>query len=489
MGKLEETAHDEVTLDPTDWEEIRNLGHRMIDDMMDHLRNIRREPSWREIPVETKEFLKGNIPQTPQDIAEIYDEFKKHIFPYPSGNIHPRFWAWVQGTGTPFGALAEMLAATMNPNTAIGEHSAMYVEAQVLDWCKEMMGYPKTSSGILVSGGSMANITALMVARNHQTEIDIRELGITAAKGRMTLYCSTETHSCIEKAAEVMGIGSGAVRKIGVDENYRIDLNELVAAIESDIAAGNTPFCIVGNAGTVNTGAIDPLDDLLSVSRKHNLWFHIDGAFGALAKLVPEFARELKAIEEADSVAFDLHKWMYMPFEVGCVLIKDAGAHRKAFAVEANYLLNHERGLAAGPDPMGNYGLELSRGFKALKVWMSLKEHGVQKYAAAIHQNIAQAFYLGELIAKEENLELLAPVSMNVVCFRYRRDGLSAEQLNRLNKEIVMTLQEKGIASPSSTILNGRYAIRVANTNHRSRKTDFEILVSESARIGDEIPD
>ena len=486
MENIRDILSNVVSLDPTSWEETRKLGHKMVDEMMDHLQNIRSEPSWRTIPEVTKEFLKGGIPQTPESIAEIYDEFKKHVLPYPSGNIHPRFWAWVQGTGTPFGVLAEMLAATMNSNTAIGEHSAMYVEQQVLDWCKEMLNYPKTASGILVSGGSMANITALMVARNQQTGTNVRKEGVRSVKGNMVLYCSTETHSCIEKAAEVMGIGSGSVRKIGVDENYRIRLNELAAAIESDIASGNTPFCVVGNAGTVNTGAIDPLDDLLSVCRKYNLWFHIDGAFGALAKMVPEYSEKLKAIEEADSVAFDLHKWMYMPYDVGCTLVRNSGAHRNAYAVEANYLLNHERGLAAGPDPMGNYGLELSRGFKALKVWMSLKEHGIQKYAAAIRQNIAQAFYLGELVAKEERLELLTPVSMNVVCFRYRRDGLSAD---RLNKEIVMTLQEQGIASPSSTILGGRYAIRVANTNHRSRKEDFEVLIRETIRIGDGLAD
>ncbi len=487
MQNIKEILSDEISLDPKDWEALRTLGHHMIDDMTDHLQNIQNEPSWRTIPQDTKEFLKGGIPQTPGNIAEVYEEFKKHILPYPSGNIHPRFWAWVQGTGTPFGVLAEMLAATMNPNTAIGEHSAMYVEEQVLDWCKEMLNYRPTSSGILVSGGSMANITALMVARNHQTGRNIRKEGVQAAKGRMTLYCSIETHSCIDKAAEVMGIGSDSVRKIGVDENYRIKLNELADAIESDIAAGNTPFCVVGNAGTVNTGAIDPLDDLLSISRKHNLWFHVDGAFGALAKMVPEYKQSLGAIEEADSVAFDLHKWMYMPYEVGCTLVRDSDAHRSAFATEANYLMIHERELAAGPDPTGNYGLELSRGFKALKVWMSLKEHGIQKYAAAIRQNIAQAFYLGELIAKERKLELLAPVSLNIVCFRYKRDGLSAGQLNKLNKEIVMTLQERGIASPSSTIHGGRYAIRVANTNHRSRKEDFETLVKETVGIGDEL--
>lgn len=485
MAKSERLPSEEISLDPVDWNTLRNLGHRMIDDMMDRLENIRRDPSWRPIPEETKRLLVEGIPREPQDISDIYEDFKKHILPYPSGNIHPRFWAWVQGTGTPFGMLAEMLAAGMNPNTAIGEHSAMYVEQQVIGWCKEMMNFPEDSSGILVSGGSMANITALMVARNSRTGKNIRKEGVQAAKGRMTLYCSTETHSCVEKAVEVMGIGSDYLRKIDVDSDYKIRTDELVAAIESDLAAGNTPLAIIGNAGTVNTGAIDPLDELLETSRKYNLWLHIDGAFGALAKMVPGYSDRLKAIEQADSLAFDLHKWMYMPFEVGCVLVRDAEAHREAFASETNYLMNHERGLAAGPEPMGNYGLELSRGFKALKVWMSIREHGLTKYAAAIAQNIDQAFYLGELVEREDKLELLAPVSMNLVCFRYNRGNLSADRLNEINKEIVMSLQEDGIASPSSTILGGNYAIRVANTNHRSRKEDFEILVREVVRIGD----
>ncbi|HEY9167509.1 MAG TPA: pyridoxal-dependent decarboxylase [Candidatus Kryptonia bacterium] len=487
MNNLTNILSDEPSLDPENWDEMKQLGHQMLDDMFNCLREIRSEPSWREIPEKTKRFLRSEIPIKPQKSSDVYREFKEHILPYPSGNIHPRFWAWVQGTGTPFGVLAEMLAATMDSNTAIGEHSAMYVEAQVINWCKQMLNYPANSSGILVSGGSMANITALIVARNHQTGKDIRQHGVKAAGGLMTIYYSTETHSCVDKAVEVMGIGRDAIRKIDVDKNFQIRTDKLVETIESDIAKGNTPFCVVGNAGTVNTGAIDALGDLLDISRKFGLWFHVDGAFGALAKLVPEYAGQLKPIEEADSVAFDLHKWMYMPYEVGCVLVKDAKAHRNAFAVDANYLLNHERGLAAGPDPMGNYGLELSRGFKALKVWMSLKEHGLERYAAAIRKNIAQAFYLGELIAKEKTLELLAPVSMNIVCYRYTGGESAHTDLNELNKNIVMELQERGIASPSSTMIGTKYAIRVAITNHRSRKEDFELLVKETIKIGNEL--
>jgi aromatic-L-amino-acid/L-tryptophan decarboxylase len=487
MVDMRHSLKNEITLDPADWNSMRQLGHQMIDDMMDYLQHIGEQPVWKAIPHEAKEFLQTGIPLQPQSIESVYEEFKQFILPYTKGNIHPRFWAWVQGTGTPFGMLAEMLAAGMNPNSGIGEHSAMYVEQQVLNWCKQMLHYPSIASGILVSGASIANITALAVARNHQLNKNVRKEGIRAVPAQMLLYCSAETHSCIQKAAEALGLGSDSVRKISVTENYEINITELEETIQQDIKNGLAPFCIVGNAGTVNTGAIDPLDDLLELCRKYSLWFHIDGAFGAIAKLVPEYAVSLKAIEAADSIAFDLHKWMYMPYEVGCVLIKNAEAHRNSFALSPTYLLTHERGLAAGPDPFNNYGMELSRGFKALKVWMSLKEHGLEKYKILTQQNIAQAFYLEELVKKQPQLEMLCPVTMNIVCFRFYKEGFTTAQLNELNKEIVMQLQETGIVSPSSTLLKGNYAIRLAIVNHRSRKEDFEKLVEETVKLGNKI--
>lgn len=473
------------TLDPKDWNKMRQLGHQMIDDMMDLLENIGDQPVWKNIPATAKTFYGESVPLRPTSASTVYEEFKQYILPYYKGNIHPRFFAWVEGTGTPMGVLAELLAAAMNPNVGIGEHAAMYIDKQVIDWCKQMLHYPATASGILLSGGSMANITGLAVARNHQLNKNIRKEGVRTVKGQMLLYCSAETHSCIQKAAELLGLGTDAVRKISVDENYRININELVNTIEADILIGHHPFCIVGNAGTVNTGAVDPLEDLLTICNKYNLWLHIDGAFGALAKLAPEFSDLLKVIEVADSVAFDLHKWMYMPYEVGCVLIKNAKAHRDTFSVTPSYLTQVERGLAGGLESNNSYGMELSRGFKALKVWMSLKEHGLEKYAAMIRQNIKQAFYMGELINKEPKLELLTPVTMNIVCYRYNKTGLSDDALNHLNKEILTQLQEQGIASPSSTVLQGKYAIRVANVNQRSKLADFRLLVKETCRIGD----
>jgi glutamate/tyrosine decarboxylase-like PLP-dependent enzyme len=485
MLDFNQILEHEQTLDPHDWQAMKQLAHRMVDDMFDYLQNIRQEPVWRQPTEQAKANLNQPLPVAAEPIENIYREFCENILPFPKGNIHPRFWSWVQGTGTPFAMMAEMLAAGTNPNVTIGDHAAMYVDSQVIDWCKQMMNYPAAASGLLVSGGSMANITALVIARNAHGEQLVRKQGLSET--RMVLYASTETHSCIQKAAEVCGLGSEAVRQVRVQADYRMDTAHLRQRIAQDKADGFTPFCVVGNAGTVNTGAIDPLDEMLAVCREENLWFHIDGAFGALAKLVPEYQPALQPLEQADSVAFDLHKWMYLPYEVGCLLVKDKDLHRNAFALQPNYLLSHERGLAAGPDSISNYGMELSRGFKALKVWMSLKEHGIGKFAQLIRQNIAQAFYLGSLIEKESLLELLTPVTMNVVCFRFNPQTLPESELNALNKEILMRLQEEGVAAPSYTLLHGKYAIRVANVNHRSRKEDFNALVENAVRLGTEL--
>jgi glutamate/tyrosine decarboxylase-like PLP-dependent enzyme len=476
-----------LTLDPDDWAKMRELGHRMIDDMMDHLEQIREQPSWRIMPLEAKQFLQKPVPLKPEDINNVYQEFKQYIFPYNKGNIHPRFFAWVQGTGTPFGVLAEMLAATMNPNNAIGEHAAMYVELQVIEWCKQMLNYPREASGILLSGASMANVTALTIARDHQVKLSVRQKGLRNVEPKMVLYCSEETHSCVQKAVELIGLGTESIRKISTDSGYKIIPGLLVDAIEKDISEGFTPFCIVGNAGTVNTGAIDPLEELTAIAKKYKLWLHIDGAFGALAKMVPEYEAQLKYIEQADSLAFDLHKWMYMPYEIACVLVRNKEAHRNSFAITPSYLEPETSGLAGGPEPFNNYGPELSRGFKSLKVWMSLKEHGLEKYIAMIRQNIAQAFYMGHLIEQEKELELLTPVTLNIVCYRFKKETCTNDDLNRLNKEILIRLQEQGIASPSSTILKGSFAIRVAIVNQRSRQSDFELLVKETLRIGNEL--
>jgi glutamate/tyrosine decarboxylase-like PLP-dependent enzyme len=481
--ETDETA--EETLDPDDWDAMRRLGHHMVDDIMAYLQTVRNRPVWQPIPDQIRNELSRPLPQTPEGAEKAYRDFHDIVLPHPMGNIHPRFWGWVIGTGTPMGALAEMLAAAMNPNLGGAEHVPNLVETQVIEWCKQMLGYTPDASGLLVSGGSMANLVGLTVARNTRAEFDIRSRGLMTAPRAMTLYGSEEMHSSIQKAVELLGLGSEALRQIPVNDRYQIELPALETAVAEDRAAGRLPFCIIGNAGTVNTGAFDDLRRLAEISRRENMWFHVDGAFGALAAVTPDLRHLVEGMDTADSIAFDLHKWLYMPIEVGCVLVRSEADHRGAFSLTPEYLAHGgDRGLIAGSRWFSDYGVQLSRGFRALKVWLSLKEHGIQKYGRLISQNTRQARYLAALVDQAPELQRLAPVPLNIVCFRFQAAGLDDEFLNRLNQEILIQLHETGIAAPSYTKLNGRYAIRAAITNHRSRKEDFELLVSETIRLG-----
>ena len=475
----------EETLDPDDWTTLRHLGHQMIEDMMDFLQNIRNSPVWQPIPADTKKFLDQPLPEKPQGDAAVYEEFKKHILPHPMGNIHPRFWGWVIGSGTALGMLAEMLAAGMNPNLGGADHAANYVEVQVISWLKQMLNYPADASGLLVSGGSMANLVGLTVARNTLARVELRNQGLRAMPQDMVLYCSVEAHSSIQRAVELLGLGNRALRKIPVDAEYRMNTAVLKQRIATDKDQGRQPFCIVANAGTVNTGAFDDIQQLADICQAEGLWLHVDGAFGALAALSPDLRHLVAGMQRADSLAFDLHKWMYMPYEIGCTLVHSEAAHRKTFSMTTDYLEHSgQRGLIAGDKWFGDYGVQLSRGFRALKAWISLKAYGVEKYGRLIQQNVNQARYLAGLVDDHPELERVAPVPLNIVCFRYQQDGLPDAALNALNHELLIRLQEDGLAAPSYTTLDGKYVLRAAITNHRSRKEDFDILVNETVRLG-----
>ena len=469
----------EETLDPENWEETRALGHRMLDDMMDYLQAIRERPAWKPIPDSVISQLRESFPENPEGAEKAYQDFLNLVLPYSTGSTHPRFWGWVKGTGTATGMLSEMLAGALNLNTSSFNIASSYVESQVLQWCKELIGYPVEASGILVSGGSMANLVGLTVARNAKAGREVMRMGIQSQGPGLTLYGSTEMHSSIDKAVELLGLGDDALRKIRVGPDFQIDVEELQKRIAEDKALGFKPICVIGNTGTVNTGACDDLVSLASICKDEDLWLHVDGAFGAWASLSPQLKPLVQGMELADSIAFDMHKWMYVQYEIGCTLVRHPEQHHKTFAVGGTYLNGAQRGYSAGPVRWNEYGIQLSRGFRALKVWMSIKEHGVGKYRRLIQQNVEQARYLAHRITESPHLALLAPVPLNVVCFRFVDPQKSDAELNFLNEEILMQIQEAGIAIPSSTVINGHYAIRVAITNHRSRREDFDLLVKE----------
>jgi aromatic-L-amino-acid decarboxylase len=487
----EENKAIEEDLDPHDWDAMRQLGHSMLDDLLDYLQGIRQQPAWQPIPPEVKAQFTAPVPWEAQDPAAIYQEFKQFILPYPLGNIHPRFWGWLFGTGTVMGMYAEMLAAGMNTNGGdLDNHSAIHVETQVVNWLKEILGFPASASGLLTNGCSAANLNGLAVARFAKAPWDLRREGLQGDHPSLVLYASTEAHSSIRKAVELLGLGSEALRPIDVDDQYCIDLGALEDAIQRDRAAGLQPFCVVGSAGTVNTGAFDDLNALADLCAAQDLWLHVDGAFGAWAVLAPSVSGLASGLARADSLAFDLHKWMYMPYELGCVLVRDEDKHRQAFSYTPSYLAASQggRGLTGGDLPwFTDKTFELSRGFRALKAWMSLKEHGLSKYARLVEQNVQQTRYLAQRISTTPGLELMAPVTLNVVCFRYVQPGLDEPALEALNRKILLALQEQGIAVLSSTHLQSRFALRVGHTNHRTQRADLDLLIWEVKRLGDQI--
>ena len=477
----------EETLDPEDWESARALGHRMLDEMVDHLRGRRDAPIWRRVPEEVRARLRSPLPLEPRPQEEVFETFRRDVLPYPLGNTHPRFWGWVIGSGTATGMLAALAEAAINTPAGGYDQASTYVERQLLDWLKEAMGFPADASGLLVSGGSMANLVGITVARSARAGFDIRKDGVRGFRGEPVLYASAETHSSIAKGVELLGLGNQALHRIPVDASYRIDLRALEAAIASDRAAGRHPLALVGNAGTVNTGAIDDLEALAAIARREGIWFHVDGAFGAIAALAPELRPALKGMEQADSLAFDLHKWLHAQYDAGCVLVRREEDHRAAFGGMPHYLAGSERGIVGQVRWFNEYGVDLSRRFRALGPWMAFQVHGLAKFGRLARQNVEQARTLARLVEASPDLELMAPAPLNVVCFRFTGGRPDAPDLDAVNLETMLRLQEQGIAIPSSTLLNGRFVLRVAITNHRTRTEDVELLARETVRIGSEI--
>jgi glutamate/tyrosine decarboxylase-like PLP-dependent enzyme len=459
------------TLDPENWDSLRALGHRMMDDMVDHLANIAAQPVWRPMPEAVRGAFKSPLPTQRTPPETLYETFCETIAPYATGNTHPRFMGWVHGGGNPVSMLAELLAGALNANCGGRDHAGIAVERQVIAWAAQMLGLPAETSGLLLTGSSMANFVALLCARQKALGDDARAHGLAGHK--LTAYAGATAHRCIASALDMSGLGTKALRNIPVDANDQIDLGALQAALAQDLATGHTPFLIIGTAGTVDTGAIDPLDALAAIAKAAKAWFHVDAAFGALAALSPTHAPLLKGIEQADSVAFDFHKWAQVTYDAGCVLVRDPAIHLATFAQKTAYLAGAKRGLAGGEPWPCDLGPDLSRGFRALKIWMTLAAHGTAALGGIVDTTCALAQHLAARIAASNRLELLAPVRLNIVCFA-PIGGTGAQ-----TEALVADLQEEGLFAPSTTRLNGRLAIRAAIVNHRTTKPDIDALIEE----------
>ena len=476
----------EETLDPADWALAREVAHQMVDDAVKHIAEVRERPVWREMPETVRDHFRASAPTGPTPLGDVYEQLRENLLPYSMGNIHPRFWGWYMGSGNFTGALADFLAAIDGSNLGGGQTAAALVDSQVVDWFKEIMGFPQSASGTLTSGGSMANMVAHTVVRNAMAGVDVRTEGITGMPQPLRFYASDQVHSCHQKALEILGLGAKSLSQVHSDGHQRRDIAALEKAIAEDRAAGVKPACIIGTAGTTNTGALDDLKAIAAICQREGIWFHVDGCIGAFVKIAPNNKNLVQGIELADSVALDPHKWLHTPFEAGCVLVRDAKRHFETFELHGEYLQLQPRGPIAGKF-LSDYGFELSRGFKALKIWMSLKENGFEKFGRLIDQNIEQAQYLERQIVAHPKLELIAPVGLNIVCFRYANGITDEAALKALNTELMLRIQESGSALPSDTTVAGKHCLRVAINNHRTRREDLDQFLGSVVTIGEEL--
>ena len=480
---------EESTLDPADWTSFRNQSHRMLDDALNYVQHIRERPVWQPIPEDTRARFQQKLPHSGSSLEDAHNSFLRDILPYAVGNVHPGFMGWVHGGGNPVAMVADMLAAGLNANVGGRNQMPVEVERQVVRWMRELFRFPENASGVFVTGTSMANLMSVLIARRHALGSGVRQNGLRVSPRQLVAYTSSQAHGCIAQAFDLSGIGSGFLRRIACNENYQMNTEALIEAIAADRASGFEPFMIIGTAGSVDVGAVDPLNKLADIAAKENLWFHVDGAYGALGVLSPQLAPLFNGLERADSIAFDFHKWAQVQYDAGFLLVRDASRHMDAFAAPAAYLRREVRGLAGGSPWPCDFGPDLSRGFRALKTWFTFQVYGADKLGHIIENTCHIAQYLAQKVLAHDELELLAPVTLNIVCFRYT--GLLIQghetEFDSLNSEIVADLHETGKAAPSVTTVNNKLAIRVAVVNHRTSKQDIDLLIDTVVRLGAEL--
>ena len=483
-----------VALDPSA-DEIRAWGSAAVAAMAEYLGSIRDRPVYpRMTTAAIRAQLHATLPEHGVPVEQLLKTFSDVIVPLSRQNAHPRMFGYVQAPGTAIAAIADLLASTLNANLTAWRSAPAGVEIErlTIDWIKEIVGFNPEAAGLFVSGGSMANFTALAAARQAKAP-DMARRGSRTESPALRLYCSSETHHSVAKAAGLLGIGRENVCEVAVDERFRIRVEELVRQIESDRAAGHLPFCVVANAGTVMTGACDPMAALREVADRFELWLHVDGSYGGFAKLAPSACGLLKGIERADSVALDPHKWLYLPVDCGCVLYREAASARAAFAHEAEYTrVLHQQ--ADESFAFWDYGPELSRRFRALKVWFTLQVVGVRALRDSIEKDLACARSLEALVRASEDFEMLAPVELSIFCFRYvparirsadsrARSEVAEQQLDAVNERLLIALQQDGSSYLSNARIGGRFSLRGCVMNYRTQLEDMEILLEDLRRL------
>lgn len=460
-------------------EEIKRIGYRAVDLVAEHLTQLPSEPVFQPFPDELAEqWLSARVPEEGRSADEILEQFAREIEPYPFGNGHPRFAAWVNPPPVVLSIFAEVLAAAMNPSVAGGNHAAVYLEQQVVNWFKEITGFPLAAGGLFVSGGSLANLTGLTVARFAKAGHDVRQQGLQPAAAKLIVYMGEGGHSCLPKAVELLGLGRQNIRLISDDAHFRLDVLALETAIQRDLEAGHRPMAVAASAGTVNMGAIDSFPEIADICRRYDVWFHIDGAYGTPAILTDRYRPGLESVGLADSLAIDPHKWLYVPVEAGLALVKNAELMRSAFSLVPPYLAMDEAAKrVSGPRWFSEYGLQQTRGFRALKVWMALSYHGLKGYKAAIEKDIALAESLADQVRASSDFEILEPQSLSIVCFRFKPDAFDQAQLNAFNQKLLIELQLSGRFFLSGTTIRDNFWLRACIVNPRMAQDDVSQLL------------
>ena len=469
-------------LDPTP-DEIGDWGNSVIQLMAEYLGGLRDHKVYRHISSrDIRDSLDPALPTKGIDFDALLKVFRENIIPFSRQNAHPRMFGYVQSPGTPLAAFADLLASTLNANLTVWRSAPAPVELErlTIDWIRQILGFNAQAGGLFVSGGSMANLAAIAAARQAKDD----------SSGRLRIYASSETHFSIAKATALLGIGRENVRFVAVDECFKIRVDDLVAKITADLEAGYLPFCVVANAGTVNTGAVDPLAEIREIADRFQLWMHVDGSYGAFAVLAKSGRKLFAGLERADSIALDPHKWLYLPVDVGCVIYRAPEIARAAFAHEAEYtrIIGEKADEAFA---FWDYGPELSRRFRALKVWMLLKGVGLDSLGEAIESNLACARYLESMVRASDDFEMLAPVELSIFCFRHvpaqLRNG-SPEAIDAFNERLLIALQRDGSSYLSNATLAGRFALRGCVLNYRTTLRDMEILLNDLRRVAGSLP-